>query len=58
MGRACGQPYWEEKANQHAKGYETYCNPPDPIEIILRSFAKIGAGFPGQLVPVAICLPP
>ena len=58
MGRTRGQPYWEEKADQHAKGYETYCNPSDPTQIILRSFAEIGPGLLRQLMPVAICIPP
>ena len=54
MGRACGQPYREEKANQHAKRYEAYRNPSNTIEIILRSFAKIGTGLAGQLKSIAI----
>ena len=59
MVGACGQPYWEEKeANQHAKGYETYRNPPNLTEVVLCSFAEIGTGFTGQLVPMAICLSP
>ena len=58
MVGACGQPYWEEKANQHARGYETYRNPSNLTEAVLRSIAEAGTRFTGQLVSMAICFSP
>ena len=54
-----GKSMWStllgSKTDQHAKGYETYRDPSNFTEVVLRSFAEIGTGFTGQLVSMAIC---